>query len=63
MEAKQYQEIIKELKLIRKLLTAYMYSAGIDSTDLDKITSMGSANIRGLVSRKKVKGEKNAEKK
>jgi len=60
MDSKQFQELMKELKLIRKLLIAYMYSKGIDSKELDKLTNMGSANIRGLVSRKKVKGEKNA---
>lgn len=63
MDNKQFDDLIKELKLIRKLLTAFMYSKGIDSGDLHKLTNMGSANIRGLISRKKIKGEQNAKKK
>lgn len=48
-------KIIKELKVIKKLLAASLYVQGVDSEDIGKITEMGASSIRKLVSRKKKK--------
>ena len=54
MEKRQFEDLMNELKIIKKLLTASLYSSGISSEDLDKITGMGASNIRHLVSKKKL---------
>ncbi len=56
MEKKEVEFLMKELKIVKKLLTAGLYIQGASSEDLNKLTGMGSANIRGLVSRKRTKG-------
>lgn len=55
MDTKQFQSLMEELKVIKKLLIANLYASGLDSKDLDKIIGMGDANIRKLLSRKKIK--------
>jgi hypothetical protein len=62
MEKGQFENLMNELKIIKKLLTASLYRLGISSKDLDKITGMGAGNIRNLVSKKKIMGKKNAKK-
>ena len=59
MEKKQFSMIIKELKVIKKLLTADLYAKNISSKDLSKITGMDSGDIRKLISKRKMKGGKN----
>lgn len=59
MEKKQFNMIIKELKVIKKLLTADLYAQNISSKDLSKITGMDSGDIRKLISKRKMKGGKN----
>ena len=60
MEKKELEALMKELKTLRKLLTAGLYIQGVSSEDLNKLTGMGAAHIRGLVSKRGIKGEKNA---
>jgi hypothetical protein len=62
MEEKQFKELVKELKIIKKLLTASLYSSDVSSEDLSKITGMDAGDIRKLISKKKIKGKKNAKK-
>jgi DNA-directed RNA polymerase specialized sigma24 family protein len=56
------ENILKELKIIKKLLAAYLYSAGVSSENISEITGMDSGNIRKLISKRKMqsKSEKNA---
>jgi hypothetical protein len=60
MEHKDYNDMLNELRTIRKLLVANLYSNNVSSEDLDKITGMGATNIRKLVSKRKA--NKNAKK-
>lgn len=62
MEEQQFKELMKELKIIKKLLTASLYSSDVPSEDLSKITGMDAGDIRKLISKKKIKGKKNAKK-
>lgn len=62
MENKQYENILNELKIIRKLLAANLYATGVDSGDIGKITGMNSADIRRLLSKRKMRGGKDAKK-
>ncbi len=55
MEKKQFESLIKELKIIKKLLIANLYVSNISSEDLSKMTGMDSGDIRKLVSKRKVK--------
>jgi hypothetical protein len=60
--AEQSGEILKELKIIKKLLIATSYASGIPSEDLSKISGMDSGDIRKMVSKRKLKGIKDAKK-
>ena len=40
MEKKQYETLLKELRNIRKLLTADLYARNVSSENLTKITGM-----------------------
>ena len=62
MESKQYENILNELKIIRKLLAANLYAFGVDSEDVGNISGMNSTDIRKLLSKRKIKGEVNAKK-
>lgn len=62
MEPKQYENIAKELKIVKKLLTASLYANNVSSENLSKITGMDAADIRKLVSKRKGKGGRNAKK-
>lgn len=56
MEKKQFEELMNELKTIRKLLVADLYRNGVDSVELGKLTGMSHGNIRAMISKKKAKG-------
>jgi hypothetical protein len=53
MEKQQFEDLMKELKIIKKLLTANLYKSGVSSESLDKITGMGAGNIRNLILKRK----------
>lgn len=59
MERKQYENLMKELRIMKKLLTASLYANNISSDDLSKITGMDAADIRKLVSKRKKRGKTN----
>ena len=62
MDKKQFESLMKELKIVKKLLTAGLYSSNVPDEDLSKITGMDRGDIRKLVSKRKMKGVKNAKK-
>jgi hypothetical protein len=62
MNDSQFKQFMKELKIVKKLLIASLYSSGISSENLAKVSGMDSADIRKLISKRKIKGGKNAEK-
>jgi hypothetical protein len=62
MVKEHFDALIKELKIIKKLLIANLYASGISSEELSEISGMDSGDIRKMVSKKKVKGVKNAKK-
>ena len=53
VEKKQYENLLKELKIMKKLLTASLYVDDVSSENLSKITGMDAADIRKLVSKRK----------
>lgn len=55
MDTKQYDALMKELKVIRKLLAASLYASGVDGDDIHKITGMGTSDIKSLISLKKMR--------
>jgi hypothetical protein len=63
MDKKQFDTLLKEIKIMKKLLIAGLYSSDVPDEDLSKITGMDAGDIRKLVSKRKMKGGKNAKKK
>lgn len=62
MDNKQQEKILNELKLIKKILAANLYVSGVDSADIGEIVGMDASDIRRLVSKRKMKGGKDAKK-
>jgi hypothetical protein len=46
--------ILEELITIKKLLILALYGMGYPSEEIDKAVGMGSANIRGMFSKKNI---------
>jgi len=60
MEKEQFNTFMKELKIIKRLLTANLYASGVHPENISKITGMDPGDIKKLVSKRKMKGGKNA---
>ena len=52
--------MMRELRIIKKLLVADMYANDVPSDSLSRITGMDAGDIRKLVSKRKSKVKKNA---
>lgn len=57
---KKLDLIVKELRVVKKLLAAGLYLNGVSSDDIGKITGMNAGDVRKLVTKRKKRLKKDA---